>query len=183
MRINRSIIVSTALELLDAYGLGDVTMRRIAVTLGVAPGALYWHIENKQALIAALGHEILHPVVAFNQTPEVPEIQEVMRTFRGQALAVRDGAEVIAAAITYPSLHAEVVATLRRAVEAAGAPAGCAETLLNFAIGSVVTEQGARQAAEAAGTQPPDETAGADDFDRGARTILSGARLEAASGD
>ena len=61
MHINRESIIDAALSLLDAYGLGDVTMRRVASSLGVAPGALYWHIANKQALIAALAEEIISP--------------------------------------------------------------------------------------------------------------------------
>ena len=38
MHINRESIIDAALSLLDAYGLGDVTMRRVASSLGVAPG-------------------------------------------------------------------------------------------------------------------------------------------------
>ncbi|MDU7790355.1 MAG: helix-turn-helix domain-containing protein, partial [Corynebacterium sp.] len=41
MHINRESIIDAAISLLDTYGLGDVTMRRVASSLGVAPGALY----------------------------------------------------------------------------------------------------------------------------------------------
>ncbi|MFG6303991.1 TetR family transcriptional regulator, partial [Corynebacterium hesseae] len=62
MHLSRDAIVSTALELLTRYGLADVTMRRVATNLDVAPGALYWHVANKQSLIAAMTAEILSPV-------------------------------------------------------------------------------------------------------------------------
>ena len=53
MALTREAIVLTAAELVDQYGLGDLSMRRLATELGVAPGALYWHLTNKQEL---LGH-------------------------------------------------------------------------------------------------------------------------------
>jgi hypothetical protein len=46
-------------EILDAYGLGDLSMRRLAERLGVKAGALYWHVANKQSLLAAVSDEIL----------------------------------------------------------------------------------------------------------------------------
>lgn len=66
MQLHRDRILSTALELLNSYGLADVTMRRVSTTLGVAPGALYWHVANKQALIAGMAEEILSPVEGSN---------------------------------------------------------------------------------------------------------------------
>ena len=50
MQLSRERITQAALELLSGYGLADVSMRRVASSLGVAPGALYWHIANKQEL-------------------------------------------------------------------------------------------------------------------------------------
>ena len=59
MQLSRERITEAALGLLAEYGLADVSMRRVASTLGVAPGALYWHIANKQELIACLGEAIV----------------------------------------------------------------------------------------------------------------------------
>jgi AcrR family transcriptional regulator len=41
-------IVSTAVELLDAQGIGGLTMRRLADRLGSGVMSLYWHIDNKE---------------------------------------------------------------------------------------------------------------------------------------
>ena len=87
MHINRESIIDAALSLLDAYGLGDVTMRRVASSLGVAPGALYWHIANKQALIAALAEDIISPVSG-------ESLEDISLNLRDLLLARRDGAEV-----------------------------------------------------------------------------------------
>ena len=59
MALEAEKIVLVALDLLKTYGLGDVTMRRVAQELGVQPGALYWHFKNKQSLLVALGNLIL----------------------------------------------------------------------------------------------------------------------------
>lgn len=98
MQLSREAITSTALEILRTYGLADVSMRRVATTLGVAPGALYWHIENKQELIASLAAEIVAP--ATNTPPADPE--QLCAQLRHDVLAVRDGAEVVLAAIGQP---------------------------------------------------------------------------------
>ena len=92
MHINRESIIDAALSLLDAYGLGDVTMRRVASSLGVAPGALYWHIANKQALIAALAEDIISPVSG-------ESLEAISLNLRDLLLARRDGAEVVIAGL------------------------------------------------------------------------------------
>ena len=85
MHINRESIIDAAISLLDTYGLGDVTMRRVASSLGVAPGALYWHIANKQALIAALAEYIISPVSG-------ESLEAISLNLRDLLLARRDGA-------------------------------------------------------------------------------------------
>ncbi|WP_193554677.1 TetR/AcrR family transcriptional regulator [Rothia halotolerans] len=59
MALTRERILETALEILSAYGLGDLSMRRLAAELDVAPGALYYHVRNKQELLAQLAHRLL----------------------------------------------------------------------------------------------------------------------------
>lgn len=59
MNLTKEAIVTTALDILDSYGLPDVSMRRIASTLGVQPSALYWHFASKQDLLAGIADAIL----------------------------------------------------------------------------------------------------------------------------
>lgn len=44
-------IVSGAVELLDAEGLGGLTMRRLAERLGAGTMSLYWHVESKEIVL------------------------------------------------------------------------------------------------------------------------------------
>jgi AcrR family transcriptional regulator len=54
-------IVATAVDLLDAEGIGGLTMRRLADRLGAGAMSLYWHVGNKEevfdlALDSVLGY-------------------------------------------------------------------------------------------------------------------------------
>ncbi len=59
MAHRRQDVVEHAIAVLDAYGLGDLSMRRLGAELGVQPSALYHHFKDKQTLLAAVADEIL----------------------------------------------------------------------------------------------------------------------------
>ena len=58
-RLSRDAILDRALALADAEGLDAVSVRRLARELGVTPMALYWHFDDKDALLHALGDRLL----------------------------------------------------------------------------------------------------------------------------
>ena len=57
--LSRDKILHTAYEVLATYGLADLSMRRLASELQVAPGALYYHVRSKQHLLVLLSDYIL----------------------------------------------------------------------------------------------------------------------------
>src|SRR5664279_2442179 len=57
--LSREAVVDHALAVADADGLSAVSIRRIAQDFGVTPMALYWHVKNKDELLAAMGDRIL----------------------------------------------------------------------------------------------------------------------------
>lgn len=57
--LSREAIVERALTVMDAEGPDAVTIRRIAQEFGVTPMALYWHVANKDELLAAMGDALL----------------------------------------------------------------------------------------------------------------------------
>ena len=59
MQLHKRDLVAKATEVLDNYGIADLTMRRLARELDVSPGALYWHFANKQELLGAVADRIL----------------------------------------------------------------------------------------------------------------------------
>ncbi len=51
--LSRERIVEAAVELLDADGEGGLTFRTLSERLATGPGAIYWHVTNKDELLAA----------------------------------------------------------------------------------------------------------------------------------
>jgi AcrR family transcriptional regulator len=51
MKVNREIIVRTALRLLDDIGLEALTLRKLASALDIQAPTLYWHFKSKESLI------------------------------------------------------------------------------------------------------------------------------------
>lgn len=172
MHINRESIIDAALSLLDAYGLGDVTMRRVASSLGVAPGALYWHIANKQALIAALAEDITSPVSG-------ESLEDISLNLRDLLLARRDGAEVVIAGLSLPQapawdrlLAAFTAAATRSTLAADSAHRAAALSAIHLVLGATLMEQSQRQLAETTGEAPSSNYR--DDLHRGIRIIHAG---------
>ena len=56
--LTRDAIVDRAVAIADAEGLDAVSIRRLAQEFGVTPMALYWHVQNKDELLAAMGDRI-----------------------------------------------------------------------------------------------------------------------------
>ena len=57
--ISREAIVTAAIQLLDANGLGALSMRRLAEQLGTGAASLYWHVSNKDGLLDLVMDEVL----------------------------------------------------------------------------------------------------------------------------
>ena len=60
MALSRDQIITTAVDILTRYGLADLSMRRLARELDVQPGALYWHVANKQELLVEVADVLLY---------------------------------------------------------------------------------------------------------------------------
>ena len=56
-RISRADVLSAALELVDADGLDQLTMRRLGAALGADPMTAYRHFDGKSDLAAALADQ------------------------------------------------------------------------------------------------------------------------------
>lgn len=58
-RLSRDTILELALAVADAEGIDAVSVRRLARELGVTPMALYWHFDDKSALLHGLADRLL----------------------------------------------------------------------------------------------------------------------------
>ncbi len=142
------------MAILDEYGLADLTMRRLATSLGVQPGALYWHFPNKQTLLGAMADTILDgvdaPVTAESGAVDWDqEFFALAHRMRSALLAHRDGAELVSA--TYASRLAS--SRTRDAFASTGRRAGLSRehaelasySLLYYVLGHTVDEQSRAQ--------------------------------------
>lgn len=178
VQLTRNSIVAAALEILDSYGLPDMTMRRVSAHLGVAPGALYWHLANKQQLISAIADDILSPVL--NSDAVLPP-EELAHRLHSAMLARRDGAELVGAALSQPDsvARADVEKQLAQSLGNTHADSEVrrvgAASLLHLVLGSAALEQAQIQYVQATGADPGVKSA---DFDQGIHFLLRGISQE-----
>ncbi|MFD6860346.1 TetR/AcrR family transcriptional regulator C-terminal domain-containing protein [Rhodococcus sp. NPDC060090] len=153
MQLRRGDVLDGAMAILDEYGLGDLTMRKLATSLGVQPGALYWHFPNKQTLLGAMADRILDGVDAppSADTWDAALTQLAYR-LRGALLAHRDGAELVAATYASRLTTSPARDSLVTAAQRAGLSRAHAEltgyALLHYVLGHTVDEQSRLQLAE-----------------------------------
>jgi AcrR family transcriptional regulator len=57
--LSKERIVEAAIEILDADGENALTFRALAARLATGSGAIYWHVANKNELLAAATHDVI----------------------------------------------------------------------------------------------------------------------------
>ena len=173
MQLHRSDVVAKAAEILDNYGIGDLTMRRLARELSVSPGALYWHFADKQELLGAVADRLLASAGTAATTSGWPfRITALCTDLRDALLSSTDGAELVSASFS-AGRSAElnrIVGALALAAADSGLDADDAElaarTIVYYVLGFTADEQSRMQwdaagADVAGGSEVWSENAGA----------------------
>ena len=62
--LSRERIIEAAVELLDADGEGGLTFRVLTERLATGPGAIYWHVANKDELLSTATNDVIGGVMA-----------------------------------------------------------------------------------------------------------------------
>lgn len=109
MALTAEQIVAAALDILDEFGLADLTMRRLGDSLGVSAGTLYWHIPNKQTLLARVADRMCH-VEAVPAGPWRVRVAGWATLLQSSLLPHRDASEVVASARASGLMEVDVVA-------------------------------------------------------------------------
>jgi AcrR family transcriptional regulator len=155
VQLHKRDVVEAATNLLDEYGIADLTMRRLARELNVSAGALYWHFANKQELLGAIADRILDGV------PSARGVVDVCHRLRDALLSHTDGAELVSASFAagQSAVMKQILAVLTEAVSEVGVDAGHAElaarTVVYYVLGFTVDEQ-SRLQWDAAGAELPE---------------------------
>lgn len=152
MPLQKSAIVLKALEMLNRDGLESLTLRRLAAELGVKAASLYWHVENKRALLDEIADAMLEPMLseapaANAALPWAEWLAKMMSGLRLALLAYRDGAQVVVGinpnrARAFARLSAVIVTGLYEVYGLSLPLAGnLCSTLLIYTCGAVIEEQ------------------------------------------
>ena len=127
MVLSREKILDTAYEVLATYGLADLSMPRLAQELHVAPGALYYHVKNKQQLLILLADYILAraPKSMSEEAEANPEAIRASMIRRGDTLfsllyPIRECPEVVRLSLTLHPRELKPVVAMAHEFQALG---------------------------------------------------------------
>lgn len=84
-RLSRDRIIDTAIDILDTGGEKGLTFLALAKRLQTGSGAIYWHVADKSALLAAAADRIVAPALATSL-----EITPPRETIRTAAMSIFD---------------------------------------------------------------------------------------------
>jgi TetR/AcrR family tetracycline transcriptional repressor len=148
VQLHRRDVVDKATQLLDDYGIADLTMRRLARELSVSPGALYWHFADKQELLGAVADRILAPAsAAVDDASWSRCVTGLCTALRNALLSSTDGAELVSASFAAgKSVRMSEILTRLTAAAARGGidPSNAdlaARTVLYYVLGFTADEQ------------------------------------------
>jgi TetR/AcrR family tetracycline transcriptional repressor len=170
-------ILGAALQIIEEHGIDGLTMRRLSSRLGVALGATYHHVKNKDALLVLIARSLFARV----EIPPIDDPRDWAEQVRDVLLSLTDvftGQGELAAWIlkhfdeTAPT---EIMVRMRGMLLDAGFDADATDDALNplffyvagMLIGGFTTFGDARQTRELRQR-----------FERGLDVILSGIRAE-----
>ncbi|MER7849418.1 TetR/AcrR family transcriptional regulator C-terminal domain-containing protein [Kitasatospora sp. NPDC096077] len=153
MALHRDDVVAAALDLLDEVGLDRLTTRALTERLGVAPGALYWHVRSKRELLGAMADAVVAPAFAAAPVPGgqagwAARTEAFAHRLRAALLGRRDGARLVSGylapgAATLGAVE-EGLALMRAEGLALAQAAVLGHAVTSYVIGFVLQEQAAR---------------------------------------
>lgn len=151
MKLDRTEIVASALDLLNEAGLEGLSTRALAARVGVQQPALYWHFRSKRALIDAMNAEILRSSHLYRIARPGDGWRSFLvatsLSFRSALLSFRDGARVHAGSHAEASDMAAAEAQLRFLINEGFDRRSALRvlvTLSRFTVGFVLEEQAER---------------------------------------
>ena len=138
--LSRERIVDAAIAILDAEGTAGLTFRALAARLATGSGAIYWHVADKDALLAAAADRIVAKTLTYAGEASSP--RETLRTVAMAMFDAIDAHPWIGAQLSGdPWQHAvlRILEAVGAQVEALGASEqvrfNAATALLSFILG------------------------------------------------
>ncbi|HEX5144340.1 MAG TPA: TetR/AcrR family transcriptional regulator [Mycobacterium sp.] len=146
--LTRDVLVALAHDYVAANGLDALTMRRLAASAEVTPGALYKHFRDRKDVQRAMADAIYATIDLSDIDPGAPSVEQVKtccERMRQAMLAFRDGGRIIAGSYAPLGATLTLSATLTKQLEAVTAPGyspgQLAALLRSYTTGFVIDEQ------------------------------------------
>ncbi|HTV18009.1 MAG TPA: TetR family transcriptional regulator [Polyangiaceae bacterium] len=152
--LTRERIVDAAIALLDDEGEQGLTFRALAARLATGSGAIYWHVTNKDELLAAASDVVVSRALADVRAHATPE-----QTIGSVALAVFDSIDAHCWAGTQlarnPPTRAllQIVERIGRQLQALRVPAAVQFTAASV-LGSYIISESRQNAANGRSSEP-----------------------------
>jgi AcrR family transcriptional regulator len=138
--LSKERIVEAAIEILDADGESALTFRALAARLATGSGAIYWHVANKNELLAATTDDVIDRVMT-----DVEGGAEPRAAIRAIALGVFDAIDAhpwVGAQLSHEPWQSAVLQIFESVggqLQALGVPEraqfDCASALVNYVLG------------------------------------------------
>lgn len=138
--LSKSRIVEMAVEILDTRGEAALTFRALATRLATGSGAIYWHVDDRNGLLAAATADVFARALG-----EVVDEEEPKAAIHAIALGVFDAIDAhpwAGAHLSREPWHAavgEIFERVGQRLEALGVSADaqfdCASALTNYILG------------------------------------------------
>lgn len=98
--LNRELIITAALGLIDESGLESFSLRTLAQSLGVYPTAIYWYVPNRNELLAEIVAHILTKLSAPSRRRDWQQsLRDLFNNFRSAVAAHPNAAPLIGTAV------------------------------------------------------------------------------------
>ncbi|TLS49318.1 TetR family transcriptional regulator [Paenibacillus antri] len=95
-KLDLSVIVQTAMALLQEEGVEKLTIRRLAQALNIKGASLYWYIRDKHELMSLMGEEICKGIAFPDENlPWEEQLLEFSGRCRTTYLEIRDSVHVL----------------------------------------------------------------------------------------
>lgn len=134
--VTRDTVLDAAMAIVESEGVDRLSMRALAAKLGVAVTAIYWHVGNKEELLAGLVERIGTELGDIRTTGRTPE-QRIASTARSLLRSIEAHGVLVGLAFQQGRI-ALVLAPARRALAEAFADAGLRGAALADATNAVI---------------------------------------------
>jgi AcrR family transcriptional regulator len=138
--LSKKRIIKAAIEILDTDGENALTFRALATRLATGSGAIYWHVADKNELLAAATYDIVARV-----TTEVADDIEPQEAIRATALGLFDAIDArpwVGAHLSHEpwqSAMLQIFESVGRQLQALGVPEralfNSGSALVNYILG------------------------------------------------